>query len=564
MAPAPAAAAQVTTPAGFEMSRSVQQSLKRLQELWLQWLGASLQENPVRAGETLRTMQATARQIGFSRLPDLASGAVARALQSAAEGDFNRARREVDAAEALDPGRPDIAFAGARIARRQGAWGSALSGTLEGFRRLLSPAHRGPLMVRLALWSMLVAMVAAALFVLLQVASKGSALYADLLRGLAPFVPPPVAHLLIVLLLFGSLALPGGPVWLLLVWSALLWGYGSISERVAFVAVWLIFGTLPLGAAAIERRMVLAASPPIRALDRFEQSSLGGSLFSDLQVLRSALPDDPAVLELVADVHRTLGQWDISRTLYRQVLGKTDDATSPLINLGAHAFRKGDFASAAGYFQRAAATEPPSAAAWYDLSLAYSESYQFEESQSALSRAREIDSVRVDRWIQTPNPDRVLTLNGGLARRREIVSRLEEVWTASGAEDPGPGLFGRGQAPIAALLAAVLAVAVHLVRNRWGRYGEPGEWPGLRPGGIGRWARTLLPAISHAEAGEGGAAAANVVLLSVLLTLPALATLGGDFEQSAQARATALVISVAGLALYLFVVIRRQLAGGGS
>ena len=48
------AGATVVSPAGFEMTRSVQQSLKRLQELWLQWLGASLQDNPAKSGETLR------------------------------------------------------------------------------------------------------------------------------------------------------------------------------------------------------------------------------------------------------------------------------------------------------------------------------------------------------------------------------------------------------------------------------------------------------------------------------------------------------------------------------
>lgn len=59
LAPATASAAPgaaVFAPAGFEMTRSIQLSFKRLQELWLQWLGASLQDNPARAGETLRSL----------------------------------------------------------------------------------------------------------------------------------------------------------------------------------------------------------------------------------------------------------------------------------------------------------------------------------------------------------------------------------------------------------------------------------------------------------------------------------------------------------------------------
>lgn len=562
---APPARAQDTagSPAGFEMTHSVQQSLKRLQELWLQWLGASLQDNPAKGGETLRSLQATARQIGFVRLPDLSLGAAALALQSAGDGDSGRARRHLEAAEALDPGRPEVALAAATVARRQGAWGRALGSAWEALRRMVSPEHRGPLGVRLALWAGLVALTAAALFVAVQAMMKGSAVYGDLQRSLAARMSSGLAHALTLVVLLAPLALPGRGVWLVLVWSALLWGYGSRSERIVLAAVWVVAGSVPLAMASLERRSTLDQSPPMRAFDAFAQGRLSGSLFPNLQVLRAALPDDPGVLELTADVHRTLGQWEIARVLYRQVVARDAQATSALLNLGADSFRKGDFAAANGYFQRAADSEPPSAAAWYNLSLSFSESYQFEESRRALARAREIDGGQVDRWIQIPNPDRVLTFNGSLERRDQIAERLREVWTVSAetGDVAAAGPIARRLPPIAAGVAALLGLALHLVRRGRG-YSDPAPWLGWRSSAGARVLRTLVPAVSHAELGEGGAAAANVLVLAALVTLPGLAVLAGDYASSGAVRALALSLAALGALAYLTLRLRAELVVG--
>jgi tetratricopeptide (TPR) repeat protein len=543
-------------PAGFEMTRSVQQSLKRLQELWLQWLGASLQNNPAREAEALRNLQTTARQIGFARLPDFALGAMARGVEAAREGDFARARRLADAAEALDPGRPEVAFASAEIARRQGSWGRFLVASASGFGRLLAAANRAPLASRIALWLLLAALLGAVFFVAIEAAMKGSALYGDAERWLSARMPAGAAIAVTCLVLIAPAALPGGPVWLALLWSVLLWGYGSHSERLAFALVWLALGLAPLGAAALQRRLALDQSPPMRAIEEFRAGRLTGTLFADLQVLRTALPEEPAVLELTADVHRSLGQWDLARAIYLQVVAKDGDVATALINLGADAFRKGDFAAANGYFQRAANATPPSAAAWYNLSQSYSETYQFDESRRSLARAREIDGTRVDHWIQTPNPDRVLTFNGGLARRDEIAGKLVEAWTGS---EPQPGRLGRLQAPLAAALAALAALGLHLLRRSRG-YGEPSAWLGWRSSALGRWSRALGPAISHTELGEGFAALGNVALLAALATLPGLAGLAGDFGSGeAVGRAARFVAAVAAL-VYVALRVRRELA----
>ncbi len=284
------------------------------------------------------------------------------------------------------------------------------------------------------------------------------------------------------LALLWPLALPGGPLWLLLYWSALLWGYESPSERWATAGVWLLAGCVPWIAAIEQQRVAVALSPPMRALANLSEGRLYGGLFADLQVLRAAIGGEPAVLELVADVNRTLGQWDEARLIYRKVLELEPQNVSVLLNLGAYHFRKADFAVANEYFLRAASLVPPAAGAFYDLSLSYSETYQFEESRKALAQAKEIDAELVDRWVRTPNPDRVLAFNGGLARRDEIRRLLVDAWADAPAggssayrRSAGLGLPGGRRPRCCPRCRALLRAS----QERTSANPVPG-WPGAR------------------------------------------------------------------------------------
>lgn len=563
LAPAPAALAQAggAQAAGFELTRSVQQSLKRLQEHWVQWTTAFYQDNPQRAGEALRQVGATARQVGFTRLPDLALGAATRAVESAAGGNLARARWALDAAEALDPGRPEISFARARVARMGGQRTAELRAVWQGYRRLWSSPHRDLATTNLRLWGLAVLLAASALFVAFEAAIHGGAVYRDLHRWLARRIRSGPAHVVLILLLIGPLLLPTGPFWLLQIWSVLLWGYLSASERIVTGVVWAIVGLAPLAAAAEQERIALAQLPPLRALAAFGEGRLYGALFADLHVVRSVLPTEPVALELMADVHRTLGQWEVARSLYRELLEAEPGNVTALLNLGAYFYRKGDFALAIDTFSRAAAADPPSAAAYYNLNLGYSESYLFEEARQALDRAREIDAGRVDLWVKTPNPDRVLSFNGSLARGEELRNKLRQAWEgAPAAAGTVPAAVRRYLPLAAAALAALAAVGLHLVRRRWG-YGEPVPWLPWHTGLVGRWLRALVPPLSQLELGEGFAAFGTLLGLTALCLLPAVSWLGVDLAVGWTPGPTLLsVASLGGLLLYTGFRIWTQIA----
>jgi len=540
------------TPVEFELSRSVQQTLVRTQELWLQWVGATLQDNRLRAEEALRGLSVSAREIGFAHFPDLALGALAQARQSAASGNFARARLQLAAAEVLDPGRPETRFAEAAIERADGNWFAAAAASVRGVGLSFVSPSGGQLVASLFVWLLLVLLVAAAVSIAMLAGKHGARALKLLHRALSPPLPDWVTTGLLIFLVGAPLAAPHGLYWWLLLASVLAWAFATSSQRIVIVLAWLLTLAVPYVADQAQRRQALAHTPPMRAFEAFEQGRIYGGFFADLQVMRNALPESKAALEMVADVHRTLGQWDVARSLYRRILYDEPDNLPVLLNLGAYYFRKGDYATANAYFERATRNAEPSAAAWYNLSQGYSDAYMFDESRDALGHAREIDGSAVDAWIATSNPDRVLTFNGSLARRREIEESLIEAWSGN---DQSTGGRRRELLPalVAALMAALLAAGFDQLRHRvsWGA-GEPE--PKQLQGRLGRRVRRLLPMVEANEAGDGLRSWGHLILVAACLLASRMFELLGDpWLTGWSGPAVMGWLGVVGLAAYLLV-----------
>lgn len=521
-----ARAARSQNPYAFELSRSVQQSLAHLEEGWSQWVAAGVQGDTERADETIRDLLATAGEVGFSRLPDLAYGAVAQARRAAERGDWALADDQLAAAERLSSGEPEVRFAAARLHADHGRWSAAVRDLAGGLRATLRSSERDRLAGSLLLWMLWVVELAASMFIVLLAWVHGPEVLRWLRARISPPVPDRVAALVIALLVLVPFTLPGGLFWGLLLWSALLWPWANAGERVVVLIGWIAVALAPLAVARTQQGLLLSQSPPMRAFASFERSRLYGSLFSDLEVLRSTLPKEPAALELQADLHRTLGQWDLARAFYREVQWDEPENVPVLLNLGAYHFRKGEYALANAYFERATRSSKPSAAAWYNLSLGTLEVYLYDESRTALARARELDSAAVDAWLATPNPDRVLTFNGGLRRREDLREALLDAWTGSDAGRAAE----TGRAPLAAMAvvaSALLGLAVAAGRRRWPA-GDTRRRSFATPSAAGRWARQLVPAIPAAEDGVGWMAGGNLLLLAGVALLPWASTMAGD------------------------------------
>ena len=523
-----AAPAQAATPpprslGGIEINPGAEQALVQIQEQWLRWFGALYQPRPERADAVIDELLATVRRLGMSRLPDLSLGAAARAVEAARSGDFARARWALAAAERLDPGRPSTAFASATVARLEGRYAAAAAATARGWWRLLvRPAERRLGLHALALYALLVLIASGLLFIAVAMAIHGVPLLGDLTRFLAGKVPRPMAYVLAVVVVAWPLVLPLGAMWLALYWSILVWAYGTVSERVVLAGFWLVVALVPFVLSAQRLRIEAAVAPQIRALDGIVAGRLYGDLFTDLGVLRSLAPDDPAVLQLLADFQRRLGDPDAARALYRRVQQAEPANSDVLIDLGAYHFIKRDYGSAIRYFSDAAALRPDNALAYFNLSQAYAESYHFTESRRALSQAQQIDYARVGEWVRNSASQRIQTFDRGFARAPEIRrARLAALLAASAPSHHA--LVRRGQTLLAVFAIAIAALAAGRARRRLTSAG--GELSAFGAGPSWWW-RTLVPGLMSLRLGEGGRALGAMAIPVALLLLPFVGALG--------------------------------------
>ncbi len=536
---------------GFEVTPAVRGQLQQLQVEWLRWTGAADREHSESAvGEML----ATAGQMGMTRLPDLSLGALAWAMESARHHDFARAEWALAAAERLDPGRPEPAFAVAAVAWQSRSWLRAATALGSAYSRLLLlPLPRFLWLQDLLMWGGCLLLVTGGLFVAALLATRGAGLFHDCVRLFPARLPRALAILLAAAVLLWPLALPGGLLWAPLLWSLLLWGYGSGSERTVLIALWLLLGAAPVLIAAQERAVAVRLSPPVKALDSLRERRLYGGLFTDLGTLRTSLPDSTAVTHLVADVHRVFNQWDLARGFYREVLVAEPQNASALLDLGVYAYNRGDTNSAIQFFQQASAADPHNAAAaQFNLSQAYNEAYLFDEAHRALAQAKSIDAEAVDRWLANVDQEKVVVAAGGLALIPQIEASLAGVALR-------PDLARHGSSLMAALGLILVAVALHLARRPFGYTESNLQW---RLGGraLDRWRRALVPGLSAVEAGEGARAYLALLTPAGLLMLPLFERMGYRIPWGYDAGSTLpWIVSISGLMIYLVVRLRWEL-----
>ena len=554
-----AAQSSVSSPqvTGVEMTTPVRRTLKQIEEQWLQWIVQNSKKDSERVVDDLL---ATARQLGMERLPDLSVGAIARAHQVARQGDYERARWALAAADRLDPGRPAVAFAEAHVDWQAGSYLGALGAALRGALRVFGvPLELYLWWHGLLIWGLCLLLLTGALFIAVQMLSKGGVLYQDLVSMFSRRLPRVAAIVATLLLLLFPLALPSGLLWLPLYWSVLLWAYSSMSERAVLLSLWLLVGAAPILIASQSRQVAVRLSPPDIAMESLVQHRLYGGLFTDLGVLRSLLPESTAVKHFLADVHRSLNQWDLANALDLQVLEAEPENLAAQMNIGAYAFLKGDFGTAIQHFQKVSDADPTNAAARFNLSQAYSESYLFDESKKALAQARQIENSNVDLWVRNLSQQRVVAPDDGLRRIPEIRRQLMSTYRLEKEASANLELFRRWLSLLVPVILVLLALSIHLARRPFGVTEKTSEPRRLRA----RWQRVLVPGLSSAEAGEGVRSYLSLLLAAGLLMLPLFGRLGYRIPWGYDpGNLTAWVLAILGILLFLGARLQWELRHG--
>jgi tetratricopeptide (TPR) repeat protein len=398
----------------------------------------------------------------------------------------------------------------------------------------------------LGLWLLLSLLITAALFVALQMATKGGALLRDLMANLGGALPVPIAALAAAIAMLWPLLLPDGWIWLVLQWAVLLWGYGSSSERWALGAAAVILCGVPFAVEYQQRSFEVALRPESRLLDHLEQGALHGRLFHDLARLRETLPDATALDQLVADIHVSLGQDDLARPIYRRVVEREANNGPALNNLGTFHFFRQEYIESIQYFQAAAQQPEAALAAEYNLATTYSRLMEFANVDSHTDRARALNPAQVLRWAQAGRTG--IVLSGGIERIPEIRRALR---AALGPAPPGWRDLGWLGLPLG-------VVAVAWLVQRIGRPGPAMRAPSSPPGrgalggALDRVVRFLVPGLVSAQAGDGGRAFAAVLVPVAAVLLPISGTFGLAVPWGLDPGASlAWIVSIVTLACYV-------------
>ncbi|MCP3957612.1 MAG: hypothetical protein GY719_07135 [bacterium] len=509
---------------GLQLTSPVRQQLRLLTEAWRGWTRAYYQSEKDAAANAAEQLRSIAARLGMSSLPDLSNAASAFAVLAAREDDFERARWVLDSARQLDPDRPEIEFAASTVQRLEGNYFGAVLSNLKGYAALLRlPLERSVWLHNVTFCLFYVLLASGAFFVALQMATKGGALFYDLARFVSPPLALATADLLTIAALLWPVLLPSGMLWLALYWSILLWGYGSLSERLIFVVLWLSLGVAPLLLSYQQRAIQLDLAPPIRAVDHLGAGRLYGSLFSDLGVLRSMMPQSAAVRELTADLHRRFGQWEHARSMYTALLERDRlqgrDAAAADNNLGVYHHRRKEFGTAVNYFRAATEEDPSLAEAFFNLAQAYSQLYKFSDSNLAMARAKEIDRARVNAWerAEVPIEEIAVGVDGSQRRVGQLRAELRATWQGTEAPVTAVDLWRRYLSLSVVAGVVLLALTLHLVRSQMGYRSSLLESRALLPPAADRWLRALVPGLESARQERGG-----MTLLAILVP----ATLG--------------------------------------
>jgi tetratricopeptide (TPR) repeat protein len=510
----------------FQLNPSTRILLSRLQGQWLEWLAAVGREEEERSSEAIERLLAYAAQLEMQRLPELSVAASVMAVQEIRDGHAERASWALATAERLDPGRPETSFAAFTVDRVAGRRFLAALHLAQGWERTMRRPQTREVVLRSAvLWASVALVLAALLFVAIEIVLRGGRVYRDAANWLGRRLPSPWPGIGAALFLLWPLLIGDGWLWLALFGSLLIWLYASWTERVVLALAWVGLIAAPPLLAEQHRRIQLAAQPQVHAIESAARGRLEGGLLNDVATLRDRLPESTAVLHAVADLHRRFGQCDLAERYYARVLERDVEDPAALADLGVCAFDLGRFEGAIDLFHRAAEAGPPRAAVHFNLSQAMAELYRFTEAEVELRRARSIDAQRVNQWIRGRDPRAVVAVDGGLARSGEIRQELLEQWGGELSFADWLGDLRHTSAAPTALVCLLLAFGFRsLVRVR-GPASDPesGRW--FR-GSTDLWRATLLPGVPEGEEAAWAEAFLMLLVFSALLLLLRIGALG--------------------------------------
>ena len=327
-------------------------------------------------------------------LHDIASAFTLRGSTLLEQGDLAAAKASFETASQLDPSLSTPLFGLARVARRSGGFlsSASLRFVVKGYLAPLSSFWSGYYartdLVFLATLSLLTVL---GFFSVLMLYRYAVLLNHDLHERLAAKLGPSVVQALTCLILFLPLIVTVGFAWLIPYWLALTFAHQTRSERglsivslVFFVALGPILELQNQGAKTL-------VNPIFRAAISSEAGTFDATDIAVLQTALQQYPNDRDLKLILAIQYKNLGDYEMSASVYREMLVDDPTDVAAQTNLGNVYFAARDWQGAILQYTNAITDHPNFALAYYNKSLAHGESFEFSQRERARTQADNLD-----------------------------------------------------------------------------------------------------------------------------------------------------------------------------
>jgi tetratricopeptide (TPR) repeat protein len=444
-------------------ARSAHSEQASPRDLWPQATAAAQSGNLDSASRKAGQLIDTGRAYNIRTYPLYAESAASLARD--ADQQKNKALSDWSAATSmtLDPNSPEVAFALAERARDQKNWSSALQLILAGFTKLFGN-YRALVLSRsdAAITVCLAFVLTAAIFAIVLFFRYFRAAAHDFRELLSRRFRGGSVTVLAFAFLFLPIFFWLGPLWLMLYWFVIFFGYAVFAERVAIIVLLLLTAVTPVILDYTANEIAGLDSPVVvAALASAEQTYVPEAL-RRLQELSLVAGDNARMSILLGNLHLQEGNQSQAAQNYRKSVALADTA-GVHVNIGNLHFLDNDFPAAITEYQKAEKLDPSMAIAFYNHSVASGETYKYDEQAQMQDQAKKIDRALVDRLISNPPGQKVVMYHPSLAESRSLARSIARKGNAR-------ELFGSYSwfQPMASLLnpvtlGAILAMALSLL-----------------------------------------------------------------------------------------------------
>jgi tetratricopeptide (TPR) repeat protein len=439
-------------------------------EVWPQIVSAAQAGDFATADAKVAELIESGKPFGIRRYPTYAETTAFMARQAAGQNNEELSRWAIAAAQRLDAQSPMVAFTAADIARDRSNWAGAANWLFAGFGKVLSDRAtatlaRSDLMIVFSA-SLFLLSAALALVLLFR---YGRAAAHDFREMLSPRFRAGVTTVLAFALLFLPLFLWMGPIWLILYWLLLFFGYASGPEKGAVVIMLLLLALLPVALDWTAYRIAGVETPIVRAALTAMENSYEPDSSRRLRELIQAVPNEPKLQLLMGNLAVQEGNEQEALVHYRRALALNEQLPGARVNIGNLHFFNNDFLAAINEFQQATKIQPDLAIAHYNSAVASGELYKFNEQGQKLAEAKKHDRALIDRLVASPPPQKVVMYELPVADAWVLTNRINSSGKAR-------ELFGNyasfsvsrsavNPLTVGALLGLLLAVLVWMLRR---------------------------------------------------------------------------------------------------